>query len=163
VKIEKMSVLKEWLSQFPENTRGTYESAFNHFLEWAKTTPEELVKTFKESKDKTEWAKEWGNIVVRFQNETLEKGRKKNGKPFKKSGVRNLVVAVLSFFAIECQPLNLRKGRIFPIQMRTDEHVFSLNDLRKMFEIADTRDKAILSTAVSLGWSISDFLVEQEK
>lgn len=62
-----------------------------------------------------------------------------------------------------CQKLTIRRGRIFPVQMRTDEHIFSLNDLRKMFDIADTRNKAILSTAVSLGWSISDFLSLKRK
>jgi len=153
-----MSVLESWLSQFEGKTRTTYESAFKNFLEWAKATPEELVKIYKEAPDKNEWSKEWGLNLLRFQSEMLEKGVKKNGKPYKKGGVRNAVVAVQSFFSSTCQKLIVRRGRIIPVQMRTNEHMFSINDLRKMFDVANTRDKAILSTAVSLGWSISDFL-----
>lgn len=94
MRIEKMGVLEEWLSQYQGKTRTTYESAFKNFLEWAQTTPEELLKIYKEASDKTEWSREWGNILIRFQNEMLEKGQKKNGKPYKKGGVRNAVVTV---------------------------------------------------------------------
>jgi len=163
MRIEEMSVLESWLSQYEGKSRGNYESAIKWFLKWAETTPEELVKTYKEAPDKNQWAKEWGNILLRFQSEMLEKGIKKNGKPYKKGGVRNAVVAVQSFFSSTCQKLTIRRGRIIPVQMRTDGHIFSINDLRKMFDIADTRDKAILSTAVSLGWSISDFLSLKRK
>ena len=75
-----------------------------------------------------------------------------------KNTIRNAVTTVRSFFTSECQPVTIKRGRIFEPQLPTNEHEFNQSDLQKMFNIGGVRDKAILSTAVSLGWGISDFL-----
>jgi hypothetical protein len=49
-------------------------------------------------------------------------------------------------------------GKLPRPEMATGEHRFTLDEFRKMWLIADMEGKARLSVAVSLGWSISDFL-----
>lgn len=151
MEIEKMKPMEDWLSQFKGKTVTTYRNYFNDFLKWAKTNDEELVEIYKNAEDKNEWAREWGNILIRFQNDLLKKGYSRNT-------VRNHTTAVRSFFSTECQRLQIRKGRIASVQMAKGEHTFSQRDVQTMYHVADVRDKAILSTAISLGWGIGDFL-----
>ncbi len=43
--------------------------------------------------------------------------------------------------------------------MAKNEHKFTLDEFRKMWLHADLEGKARLSTALSLGWSVKDFLI----
>lgn len=63
-----------------------------------------------------------------------------------------------SFFSNEAISIKLQAGKLPRPEMAMGEHRFTLNELRKMWLIADTEGKARLSVAVSLGWSVSDFL-----
>jgi len=49
------------------------------------------------------------------------------------------------------------------MQMATGEHQFSLEDLTKMFNVANTRNKALLAVGVSLGWTTSMILDMERK
>jgi len=151
MEVEELGALEEWLSQYGEGTQNTYRLLFKKFLEYTKSTPEELVKIYKEAEDKRKWSKDYGAILLRFQEYLLKEGMKPNG-------VYTTVTCVRSFFSRMCQPLSIRRGGVIQQQMAKGEHVFSQSDLQKMYSIADLRDKAIISTAVALGWSSKDFL-----
>ena len=151
MEIENLGALEDWLSQYGEATQKIYRHLFQKFLDWAKTTPEELLKIYEEAKDKRKWAKEYGAILLRFQGDLLKKGMKPNS-------VNTAVNCARSFFSSSCQPIKFRRGGIVQKEMAKGEHVFSQSDLQKMYFIADLRDKAIMSTATCLGWSAQDFL-----
>jgi DNA-binding ferritin-like protein (Dps family) len=67
------------------------------------------------------------------------------------------IASVRSFFSNEATSIKLQKGKLPQPEMAMGEHRFTLNEFRSMWLIADTEGKARLSTAVSLGWGVSDF------
>jgi len=91
-----------------------------------------------------------GEYLIEYQNFLLGQGLKRNG-------VNSLLIGVRSFFSSECVEVKFRCGAVVRTQAAIGEHVFSIDDFRRMYSIADIRDKAVLSTAVSLGWSVGDF------
>lgn len=54
-------------------------------------------------------------------------------------------------------PLNLR-GKTLRVEMDISSHTFTNGDLARMFEVANIKEKAILSLATSLGWEVSAVL-----
>ena len=52
----------------------------------------------------------------------------------------------------------LDNGAIPKAQLATGEHKFTQQDLRKMFYYGDTKEKVLISLAVSLGYGAQDFL-----
>jgi hypothetical protein len=58
--------------------------------------------------------------------------------------------------------MKFRRSQLVSLETDTDSHVFSNGDLKLMFDVGDTFDKALLATAVSEGWEISAFL-EQDR
>jgi hypothetical protein len=69
-----------------------------------------------------------------------------------------LISSVRSFFTNECASIKLPNGKIPKSEMASNEHRFNLNEFRNMWLVADTEGKARLSVAVSLGWSVGEFL-----
>lgn len=51
----------------------------------------------------------------------------------------------------------IQRKRIAKAKSALGEHEFTRDELSKMFCVADVRGKAVLSTGVSLGFSIQDF------
>ena len=76
--------------------------------------------------------------------------------------VGSYIASVRSFFSNEATSIRLQKGKIPAREMAMNEHRFTLEELHRMWLVADTEGKARLSVAVSLGWSVGDF-VELEK
>ena len=69
-----------------------------------------------------------------------------------------LISSVRSFFTNECASIKLPSGKIPQPEMASNEHRFNLNEFKSMWLVADTEGKARLSAAVSLGWSVGEFL-----
>ena len=148
---KEKSPMEEWLEELKPTSRPTYKSKFRDFLDWSGTTDREIVAEWKATEDRDEFRKAWGKVVVRYYQYCLEKTGKINT-------ARTHATAVRSFFASQCDRLKVKKGAIAKPRAAKGEHVFSQSDLQKMYKYAGVREKAILSTAVSLGWSASDFL-----
>jgi len=68
-------IIENFLNEYSkEMTRKTYKRHLIKFLEWTKTSPSELVKEYKESKDKLAWKKKLGAVVVAYNNYLLKSG-----------------------------------------------------------------------------------------
>jgi hypothetical protein len=63
----------------------------------------------------------------------------------------------MSFYSSQCEPIRL-KGKIIKVEGATGEYIFSLEDLRRMWHVANTRNKTILAVGCSLGWEVSQIL-----
>jgi hypothetical protein len=141
----------EWLKEIKESVRHRYSARLDEFLEWVNKTPEQLVEEYKATNDKDAWAKKWGSIVLQYYQARLSAGYSINS-------ARADSVAPRSFFSSQCQGVKIARGKIAKAQIATGEHSFTQDELKKMFYFGDVKSKAILSTAVSLGWSSIDFL-----
>jgi hypothetical protein len=55
------------------------------------------------------------------------------------------------------------KGKRITGEDDNHSHYFANGDLEKMFDVCDLKGKAIIATATSLGWEVSDFLALDRK
>jgi integrase len=121
------------------------------FCEWIQKTDVQLVQEYKDATDKEQWAKDMGKKLVEYLNHLLKSGYSVNS-------ARSYTGSVRAFFTNQARSVKIARGKIPKQQVATGEHEFSQVELQKMFHYADVRGKAVLSTAVSLGWAASDFL-----
>lgn len=144
----------EWVSQaYPSAiSRDTwkYKDRMNNFLEFMGLTDSEFVEGYKRAKDRHEWARRMGFKAVAFYNHRIKKGYATNT-------ARAEVSTVRAFCRDNCTTLIVPRRKIAKARRAKGEHEFTREELAKMFYVADVRDKAILSTAISLGYSIQDF------
>jgi site-specific recombinase XerD len=106
-------------------------------------TPNQLITQFEQQRMRS--------LILQWQNQLLKEG-------FKNNTVRTHIIAVRSFFSSQKESIRGLKGKTLPPVMSEGEHTFSLDDLKAMWLVADTRNKAVLSLGCSLGWESSSFL-----
>jgi hypothetical protein len=92
-----------------------------------------------------------GNEIVRFFKSLIN-------QEFKVNSARTFTVGPRAFFTYTCQPVKVKRGAIPRQQISTGEHDFNQRELQQMFFFANTFDKALLATGVSIGYSPQDFL-----
>jgi len=140
---EAYDPMRKWLEEYgkPKVAKAN-RARFLKFLKWSKKTPKELVDQFDQ--------KEARNLILRYQTDLMKK--------YKANTVRSLVNSVRAFYASRCETVRGLKRKIVKAESARGQHVFSTADLKKMFHIANTRDKAILACGCSLGWGSSAFL-----
>ena len=146
---EEMTKIEEWLSEFNnENTKRLYKNRIELFFTNTGLSEKDLESM---SIDDIK------HRLLTFRNEMLAKGVAQNG-------VLSAIVAVRSFCVQLNKPIKFRKGQVGKVEADIDSHIFSNGDLKLLFDVGDTEDKAILATATSLGWEISSFLdLDREK
>jgi hypothetical protein len=79
-----------------------------------------------------------------------------NTEDIKPNSIRSYLGAVRAFFASEATQIKVKN--VPQVEMAMNEHVFTLDELKAMYSVADWEGKARLSTALSLGWSVGDIL-----
>lgn len=154
--------VREYLDSVPNpNTKKSYRIGIKKFCEWFGKSPREVLEVRKDDLTQREGEDliEYRNRAVRFEKEiekfhshVLEEGYKTNT-------ARNFTLGIRQLFRFYQMPIRIRAGskvsktvktsRSFPLRI---EHV------RKMFEVADLRERVILSMATDLGLRISDFI-----
>jgi integrase len=143
---------EEWLKSYSKKAViGIEKRNIAYYCKWMQKTDATLVQEYKDAVDKDEWSKKTGEKLIEWLNVLKADGYSVNT-------VRAYVASVRAFFTNQCRAVKIQRGKVPKQQMATGEHEFSVLELRKMFHYADTRGKAILSTAVSLGWAADDFL-----
>jgi hypothetical protein len=95
--------------------------------------------------------KEMKHIVLAYRAKSEKEGMPQNSILAHICSVRSYCVSI-------DKPLMFKKNALGKVQADTDSHVFSNGDLKGLFEIGNTFEKALISTAVSLGWEISSVL-----
>jgi site-specific recombinase XerD len=157
MKSEKWSKIGEITETWVEKTYPRYKSQdvwktkdrLNAFLEFLNMTDSEFIQTYKQAKDRTEWARNTGSKVIDYYNQLLKK--------YAVNTARSYVSSARAFCRDNCQTLIIQHKKIAKPERAKNEHEFSLSELAKMYHVGDVRDKAILSCAVSLGFSVEDF------
>jgi len=148
---ENMKPKEKWLKEYSRNgTIKNHSTNFDEFCQWANTNDVELVKEYKSS-DPREFSKKWGKKIVQFYNHLIEIGKKRNTARTKTIGAR-------AFFKSQCLEVKIKRGAIGKAQIAMGEHEFTLEELQRMYKIGNIRDKATLTTAISLGWGAQDFV-----
>lgn len=133
--------VRQWLSEYSnKKTQSTMKIRLNSFVQWFDGDIEDLTKLS---------SKEAKHQILKFQAEM-----KANGKP--NNTILADITAIRALFKYLEKPLAFGRGRLVRLQEAQNKHSFSNGDLKAMFEVSDTRGKALISLGCSLGWAISD-------
>ena len=129
-----------WLSEYSNHiTKRNMRLRIKDFLNGINMNAEDFMKLS---------AKDARHIILEYQARMKEKGVPNNT-------ILSNLCAPRAFFKFLDKPI-LLKGKMLEAKQATQRHDFSNGDLGKMFEVADIRGKALIATASSLGWAISD-------
>lgn len=135
-----MSEVETWLSECRRSgTRRVYAGNIQKFFTWHKGSLPDFLKLS---------SKELKHLALRYQAEH------ENDKA---NSVAAVVTALSSFASYLDKPFSLRGKRVRQ-QPDLTSHIFSNEDLQKMFDVACTRDKCWLALGTSLGWEIEGIL-----
>jgi len=145
----KEPTVKEWLSEFGNQiTRYKYADRLLKFFQDTKLAVADLQKRE---------PKELKHLLLQYQSEQQRANIPQNS-------ILAVITVVRSFCSSLDKPIKFRRGQLGKLQADTSSHVFSNGDLRTIFEVGNTTEKAIIATSASLGWEISAFLeLERDK
>ncbi|MCJ7424418.1 hypothetical protein MUP01_09160 [Candidatus Bathyarchaeota archaeon] len=143
------SPVQEWLNSQKLSTRGPYQSYWKRFHEFTGLTGGEVLESRKADKNFS-----WERKVIEFKNWMAEKGY----APYTATAA---AMAVRSWFEFHRCHLEFRSQESSKIAKRTrltEDYRFSLDDLAKMWAVADLNEKYVLAAGKSFGLRAGDFL-----
>ena len=157
----EMSV-QEFLNSISNpRTRKGYRFGLNKFVEWFGKPAEEILAirqedlTQKPGENLVEYrnrAAKFEKEIEKFHNHLIEAGYSVNS-------ARNMTLGIRQLFRYYQMPVTMRTGsRVTQTVQTTKNFPLTIEHVRKMFEVANLKERTILSLAVDTGLRISDFL-----
>ncbi|TET19588.1 hypothetical protein E3J74_05730 [Candidatus Bathyarchaeota archaeon] len=154
--------VKEYLDSVANpNTKKSYRIGIKKFCEWFDKSPREVLEirksdlTQRESENLIEYrnrAARFVKEIEKFHSYLLEQGYKTNT-------ARNFTLGIRQLFRFYQMPVHMRSGSKVTKTVKTSRSFpLCIDHVRKMFEVADLRERVILSMATDLGLRISDFI-----
>lgn len=148
---------QEWLDSLKKGTRHTYRYNWEMFLEFTGLTGDEILESHKRDKASSDVDIQfaWEKKIVEFRNWLI------NEKKLSPHTAKTAGGVVRGFFTYHRQDLKFRRSEgaiLSEAKTQTEDYRFSLDDLKKMFDVADLEEKYILTTGKSFGLRAGDFL-----
>ena len=142
-------------------TRKNYSFGLRKFVEWYGKSADEILNLRKE--DLTQKAGEnlidYRNRAVRFQKEIEKFHSQLLEKGYSINSARNMTLGIRQLFRYYQMPTSSRTGSDVSRTVQTSRNFpMNIEHVRKMFKVANLKERTILSLAVDLGLRISDFL-----
>jgi len=162
----EMSV-KEYLDSVANpNTRKGYRIGIKKFCEWFGKSPLEILEmrkddlTIRDGENLIDYrnrAARFEKEIEKFHSSLLEQGYVTNS-------ARNLTLGIRQLFRYYEMPVRIRAGSRVNKTVKTNRNFpMRVEHVRAMFEVADLRERVILSMATDLGLRISDFIRIRKK
>lgn len=144
-----------------KSTRKGYRFGINKFVEWFGKAAEEILSTRQE--DLTQKAGEnlieYRNRAARFQKEIERFHSYLIETGYSINSARNMTVGIRQLFRYYQMPVIMRSGsRVSQTVQTTKNFPLTIEHVRKMFKVANLKERIILSLAVDTGLRISDFI-----
>ena len=154
--------VKEFLDSIVNpNTRKGYRVGIKKFYEWFERSPREILEARKDDLTQRpgEDLIEYRNRAARFEKEI----EKFHGYLLKQGYATNtsraLTIGIRQLFRYYQMPVRMRAGSKVTKTVKTSKNFpLRIEHVRRMFEVADLRERVILSMATDLGLRISDFI-----
>ena len=161
-----MSV-QEFLDSLPsKGTKKIYKMGLKKFFTWSGKTPEQVLQERKDdltqrpNEDLVTYrnrAQNYAKIIERFHTHLLENDYKINTAKSLTNGIRQL-------FRYYQMDIKVRNGSSLNRTVKTQRNFpLTIEHVRKMYQIANFRERVILSMATDLGLRVSDFLKIQKQ
>ena len=164
MKTKRVKNYEQYMKYFRRGKDSTKQrNAFKlwHFSKWIKMTPEGLIAEYEKARVEGKldsWEREQVNRINEYYNHIINTINPKTDKPYSINYARNEASGISAFHKQNTRALQNVFTEIAPPQIATDEYRFSQDDLRKMFYYGDTKEKALISIAVSFGQGSKEFL-----
>ena len=146
----KEMFLKHYRESKAKNTVKAYKSGLEKFEKWYGKTAQQIYEEHRSNKAS-------GNpMLVRHFQDVLSKWNKEliDTKKLSVNSARLACMSVVQFFSFCGEPI-----RVGLKSERTQKtYIPSIEELQRMYSIADLRGKVILSLGLDLAWRIGDFL-----
>jgi integrase len=142
-------------------TRKGYRFGLNKFVDWFGKPAEEVLAMRQE--DLTQKAGEnlieYKNRAARFEKEIEKFHSHLIEKGYSINSARNMTLGIRQLFRYYQMPVAMHSGsRVSQTVQTTKNFPLTIEHVRKMFEVANLKERTILSLAVDTGLRISDFL-----
>jgi integrase len=156
-----MSVQEFLNSVSNPKTKKGYRFGLNKFVEWIGKPVEEVLAMRQE--DLTQKAGEnpieFKNRAARFEKEIEKFHSYLIEKDYSINSARNMTLGIRQLFRYYQMPVMMRSGsKVSQTVQTTKNFPLTIEHIRKMFEVANLKERTILSLAVDTGLRISDFL-----
>lgn len=154
-----MSV-KEFLDSLQSrNTRKTYRTGLNKFCEWYGKSAAEILEQRKDDLTQRDGENliDYRNRASRFEKEIEKFYKHQLSLGLKKNTARSHTLGIRSLFDYYKMTVKIRNGMIKSIKT-TRSFPLRIEHVRKMYQVADLRERYILCMATDLGLRINDFL-----
>jgi integrase len=156
-----MSVQEYLNSVSNPRTRKGYRFGLNKFVEWFGKSAEEILKIRQD--DLTQKSREnfveYKNRAARFEKEIERFHSHLIAEGYSINSARNMTLGIRELFRYYQMPVNMRAGsRVSQTVKTTKSFPLTIQHVRRMFEVANLKERTILSLAVDTGLRISDFL-----
>jgi integrase len=141
---------KEWLDSLKKSTRGSYKTYWKYFLEFTEMTGDQIL-----ADRKADTEHKWARLVLQFKQWLMDE---KHLAPYTAT---TAAMAVRGFFAYNYMPLMYRRTeskRLSEHTRKTEDYKFSVEDLKRMAEVANLSEKYVLVAGKSFGLRAGDFL-----
>jgi integrase len=142
-------------------TRKGYRFGLNKFVEWFGKPAEEILAMRQEDLTQRpgENLVEYRNRAARFEKE-IEKFHShliENG--YSINSARNMTLGLRQLFRYYQMPVTMRSGsKVSQMVKTTKNFPLTIEHVRKMFQVANLKERMVLALAVDTGLRISDFL-----
>ena len=159
--VEEIQVTKEFLDSFSNvQTMRQYRWGLERFINWYGKSPDEILSLRKD--DLTPKANEnpidFRQRSKRFEKE-IERFHSELSKTEKINTSRAATMGIRQFFRFYEMPMLIRKGsKINQKTVNESSFPLEITHVRKMFEVADLRERVYLSLATELALRVNDFL-----
>ena len=161
---DKASV--EWLNSQKDSTKKSYKTYWLKFLEYTGMTGDQILADRKIDWENKEFR--WERKVMQFKQWMLDKPLTKQRADNKgtlehqsANSAKNAVMTVRGFFAYNYMPLRYRRQeskRLKEATRKTEDYFFSREDLKKMADVGNLKEKYVVLAGKSVGLRASDFL-----
>jgi integrase len=142
-------------------TRKGYRFGLNKFVECFNKPAEEILKMRQEdlTQKPGENLVEYRNRAARFEREIEKFHSYLIEKGYSINSARNMTLGIRQLFRYYQMPVTMRSGSKVSQTVKTTKNFpLTIEHVRKMFQVANLKERTILSLAVTTGLRISDFL-----
>lgn len=133
-----------------KGTAKSYKCGFNKFEQWLGKSANEILELRRKDMAGTDPMKlrRFHDFLEQFHKELIEK------EGMSPNTARTICIGVVQFFSYWGLPVKIS----FPTTITRKTAIPEANDFRKMYALADLRDKLVLSLGLDLAWRIGDVL-----
>jgi integrase len=142
-------------------TRKGYRFGLNKFIQWFGKPAEEILAMRQGdlTQKPGENLVEYRNRAARFEKEIEKFHRHLLENGYSINSARNMTLGIRQLFRYYQMPVTMRSGSKVSQTVKTTKNFpLTIEHVRKMFQVANLKERTVLSLAVDTGLRISDFL-----